>query len=522
MLWCHNYMNSLDKFRIRSYIWCAVNPGSHIGQYRIIRKLGAGGMGTVFLAEHILLGRQAAIKTLLPTLSVHKEIVERFFTEARATSSISDPGVVQVFDFGYHVDGTAYIVMELLEGEALADRMERLGALPQADALKFARQVAAALSAAHDKGIVHRDLKPENLYLVHDTEAQGGERVKILDFGICKLEGEEKLTQSGTALGTPVYMSPEQCRGTGGVDARSDIYALGCVLFHMLTGRTPFECEGVGEYIVAHLQEEPPVATSITPGLHALIDVLLIRCLAKDPAERFQSMQELQDAIGEVMSKISAPGIAPVVPPGSPVLGTGFRSGNDVEEPARPSKASVRPDKWFVGTPVPGAITTGQLSSGEIAPAARMSAGRRIALVAVVLGAVITGLFATREALAPDDALAAGPEVPPVESKTAAQPEPVVVPSTIAAETGDAGIAMAPPGPTGVGSGSATPPPAAAEPEPKAITKPRPGRTPARVARPVRRSVTAASDAATADAPRREPPKLVAPSAPSEDLYDTR
>ena len=525
-----------------------MNPGSHIGQYRIIRKLGAGGMGAVFLAEHILLGRQAAIKTLLPTLSVHKEIVERFFTEARATSSISDPGVVQVFDFGYHVDGTAYIVMELLEGEALADRMDRLGALPQADALKIARQVAQALAAAHDKGIVHRDLKPENLYLVHDAEAQGGERVKILDFGICKLEGDEALTQSGTTLGTPVYMSPEQCRGTGGVDARSDIYALGCVLFHMLTGRTPFECEGVGEYIVAHLQQDPPVATSITPGLHALIDVLLLRCLAKDPAERFQSMKELQEAIGEVMSKISAPGIAPVVPPGSPVLGEGFRSGNDVDEPARPSKPTIKPDKWFVETPVPGAITTGQLSSGETMPPAGMSTPRRVTLVAVVLAAMITGMFATRAALAPDDAIA-GPEVPPTESKTAAQPEPVLAPSTIAAETGDAGAGSAalaqaaPEAPAEATPAEPTTPPAAtddadhaaqlaatvtdsaagsAAAAPKAIAKPRPARKTARVTRPARRSVTATNDDTTEDAPRREPPKLVAPPAPPEDLYDTR
>jgi serine/threonine protein kinase len=520
-----------------------VIPGSHIGQYRILRKLGAGGMGTVFLAEHILLGRQAAIKTLLPTLSIHKEIVERFFTEARATSSIADPGVVQVFDFGYHVDGTAYIVMELLEGEALSDRMDRLGALPQADALKIARQVAAALAAAHDRGIVHRDLKPENLYLVHDAEAQGGERVKILDFGICKLAGDDKLTQSGTTLGTPVYMSPEQCRGTGGVDARSDIYALGCVLFHMLTGRTPFECEGVGEYIVAHLQQEPPIATTITPGLHALIDVLLLRCLAKDPAERYQTMQELQEAIGEVMSKISAPGIAPVVPPGAPVLGEGFRSGNDVEEPARPSKHKATPDKWFVETPVPGAITTGQLTSGETLPMTRMPLSRRLAVVAVVLGAIIAGLFATRAALAPDDAIAAGPEVPPAESKTAAEPEPQTidaeigvaaskpVDTAIAVDTASAAApaveAVVPPEPI-------TPPVAklatavtdsaagSAVAAPKAVAKPRPARTTTRPTRPTRRSVTATNDDTTEEPPRREPPKLVAPPTPSEDLYDTR
>src|ERR1044071_5484017 len=158
---------------------------SLVGQYRIIKKIGAGGMGLVFLGEHTLLGRRAAIKTLLPTVASNHEIVERFFNDARATSAIADPGIIQVFDFGYHVDGTAYIVMELLEGEALASRIERLGKLAPAHALRIARQITGSLAAAHAQGIVHRDLKPENIFLVADAEAQGGERTKILDFGIC-------------------------------------------------------------------------------------------------------------------------------------------------------------------------------------------------------------------------------------------------------------------------------------------------------------------------------------------------
>src|SRR5882757_1621433 len=133
---------------------------SHIGQYRILRKIGAGGMGLVYLGEHTLLGRRAAIKTLLPAMSSNPEIVERFFNEARATSAIRDPGVIQIFDFGYHVDGTAYIVMELLEGEALAARILRLGKLALGDSLRIARQIAGSLAAAHARHIIHRDLKP--------------------------------------------------------------------------------------------------------------------------------------------------------------------------------------------------------------------------------------------------------------------------------------------------------------------------------------------------------------------------
>src|SRR3982751_5073497 len=155
-------------------------------------------MGLVFLGEHTLLGRRAAIKTLLPTVAANHEIVERFFNEARATSAIADPGVIQIFDFGYHVDGTAYIVMELLEGEALSTRVDRLRQLPLPHARPLARQIAGSLAAAHARNIVHRDLKPENIFLVRDVEAQGGERTKILDFGICKLgAGDPMLTEVG-------------------------------------------------------------------------------------------------------------------------------------------------------------------------------------------------------------------------------------------------------------------------------------------------------------------------------------
>src|SRR5688572_14552016 len=243
-------------------------------------------MGTVFLGEHLLLGRRAAIKTLLPMLSSHREIVDRFFNEARAISAIVDPGVVQVFDFGYHVDGTAYIVMEYLEGESLSARLERLGKLRPADALRIARQLAGSLAAAHDAGIIHRDLKPGNVFLVRDGEAQGGERTKILDFGICKLVDDDAgTTQTGTMLGTPVYMSPEQCRGSARVDNRSDIYSVGCVLFHMLTGRPPFDCDSVGDYIAAHLKDSAPDVSALAPDLPPEIDSLLRRCLAKNPDE---------------------------------------------------------------------------------------------------------------------------------------------------------------------------------------------------------------------------------------------
>src|SRR5262245_60522151 len=318
---------------------------SHVGQYRILRKIGAGGMGLVFLGEHTLLGRRAAIKTLLPTVAANREIVERFFNEARATSAIADPGVIQIFDFGYHVDGTAYIVLELLEGEALSARLDRLGVLPLGDALRFARQIAGSLAAAHARDIVHRDLKPENIFLVRDAEAQGGERTKIIDFGVCKMgAGDPMLTEVGAMIGTPVYMSPEQCRGSGDVDARSDIYSFGCLLFHLLTGRPPFVGDASGELIVAHIEEPPPAAGQYVPELPPEVDALLACCLAKEPDERFASMTALYNALGELMVHAEAVAPAAAAPKPTVPLGRGFRS--DVDASTAAVVAGGSPRGW--------------------------------------------------------------------------------------------------------------------------------------------------------------------------------
>ncbi len=276
-----------------------------LGTYRIVKKLGEGGMGAVYLAEHALLGRRAAVKVLQPALSANQDIVQRFFNEARAATAIADPGIVQIFDFGYHTDGSAYIVMEFLEGEALDARLKRFGRLAPEDALRILRQVAASLHAAHGRGIVHRDLKPENIFLVPDREVAGGERAKILDFGIAKLTndaGSKVKTQTAAIMGTPVYMSPEQCRGAGYVDHRSDLYSLGCVLYHLLVGRPPFDGEGVGEIIAAHLREPAPVPSALAPGVPPAVDALVARCLAKQPEARFATAAELAETCAALLS----------------------------------------------------------------------------------------------------------------------------------------------------------------------------------------------------------------------------
>jgi len=283
--------------------------GAIIGSHRIVAKLGEGGMGVVYVGEHTLLGRKAAIKVLLPSLSANDEVVHRFFNEARAVGLISDPGIVQIFDFGYHTDGSAFIVMELLDGEPMDRRLGRIGRFGLDDCLRLVRMMCTSLGAAHAKGIVHRDLKPENIFLVPDPAAIGGERPKILDFGIAKLSGDTpgKLkTRTGMLMGTPVYMSPEQCRGAGDIDHRSDIYAIACVMFTMITGEPVFGGDASGELIAAHLREPPPLAASRVPGLPSIVDEILQRCLQKQPSSRFSSMAELAQAL-EIAEQAARP-----------------------------------------------------------------------------------------------------------------------------------------------------------------------------------------------------------------------
>ncbi|HEX7843456.1 MAG TPA: serine/threonine-protein kinase [Kofleriaceae bacterium] len=269
--------------------------------YRLLNEIGQGGMGTVYLGEHTLLRRRTAIKILRPSLSTDAEMVERFFNEARALTRIADPGIVQIFDFGHHTDGNAFLVMELLDGETMDRRLKRVGRFGLVECLRLMRLICMSLEVAHAKGIVHRDLKPENIFIVDDPAATGGERAKILDFGLAKLSGDESgklTTRADVLMGTPKYMSPEQCRGGGGVDHRADIYAIGCVMFTMLTGQPPFDGMPSGDLVVAHLREQPPLASSRVSELPAVVDEILQKCLQKSPAERFQSMAELARALG--------------------------------------------------------------------------------------------------------------------------------------------------------------------------------------------------------------------------------
>ena len=284
------------------------DEGMQLGGYRLLSMIGHGGMGEVWLAEHALIGRRAAIKVLRPSISESEEVVTRFFNEARAAAAISDPGIVQIYDFGHHSDGKAFIVMELLDGETLADRLDRVGALPIADALRVIRQVASSLGAAHARAIVHRDLKPENIFIVRDPEVPGGERAKILDFGIAKLVDDPFAVKTHTSalLGTPMFMSPEQCRGAGQVDKRTDIYSLGCVLYTAIVGATPFEASGLGELLAMHMLQAPVRPSERRPGIPQAVEALIGKCMAKQPEHRFANGGELAAAIDAVLQRESA------------------------------------------------------------------------------------------------------------------------------------------------------------------------------------------------------------------------
>jgi serine/threonine-protein kinase len=299
--------------------------GQSFGNYRVTGLIGEGGMGVVYAAEHPAIGRRAAVKILRSGLTDNPDIMRRFFNEARAANAIRHPGIVEVFDSGTLPSGVSYIVMELLDGESLAARLRKAGKLPPAEARALAAQMASVLAAAHAAGIVHRDLKPDNLFLVADDRDPDAEIVKVLDFGIAKLgidaaHDAKFRTRTGAVMGTPSYMSPEQCRGTKEVDHRTDIYALGVILYEMVCGRPPFVSEGFGEMVHLHISEPPPPPRTVNPTVPADLETIIMSCLVKNPDQRTQTMAELYERLtGRQVSgrraaaRVSAAALAPTM-----------------------------------------------------------------------------------------------------------------------------------------------------------------------------------------------------------------
>jgi serine/threonine-protein kinase len=255
-------------------------------------------MGMVYLGEHPVIGRKVAIKVLHHALAADKDIVARFFNEARAIHMIGHANIVEILDFGQTPDGQPYFIMEFLTGEALSELVAR-GPIPPDDVAAIADQMCRALAAAHAKGIVHRDLKPHNVQLL---ERDGAMMVKILDFGVAKIlaapDGSQSVkTRTGSLMGTPLYMSPEQCKGAGLLDHRTDIYSLGVMIFEMLAARPPFVAEGIGELFAKHMLEDAPSVLEFAPNTPPNMAAAVNKALNKELDDRFASMEDFRKAL---------------------------------------------------------------------------------------------------------------------------------------------------------------------------------------------------------------------------------
>jgi len=307
--------------------------GTTVGNYRLDKILGRGGMGTVYSGEHVYIRKQVAVKVLHPQFARYPEAVNRFLREARAASSINHPNIVDVTDFGVLADGLVYFVMEYLDGISLEDVIEREGAVELHRGLNVANQIALALDAAHAQGVIHRDLKPDNIMLLQKpgrrdlvrmapdhswvTEReQVYDFVKVLDFGIAKVLQPDELvaeTVQGAVFGTPEYMSPEAARGED-VDHRADVYSLGVILFDMLTGRPPFEAPAGNEVLQMHIHSPPPSPREFAPHREITegAERVILRAMQKERGKRYQNMAEfradLENAYGTVTFRRHAAG----------------------------------------------------------------------------------------------------------------------------------------------------------------------------------------------------------------------
>jgi serine/threonine-protein kinase len=313
--------------------------GTSIGNYRLDKILGRGGMGTVYSGEHIYIKKPVAVKVLHPQFARYQEAIHRFLREARAATSINHANIVDVTDFGILADGPVYFVMEFLDGKSLEDLIEKEGAVELHRALNVANQIALALEAAHAVGVIHRDLKPDNIMLLKKpgrrdlvrmapdqswiTEREESyDFVKVLDFGIAKVLVQDELlaeTVQGAVFGTPEYMSPEAARGED-VDQRADVYSLGVILFDMLCGRPPFEAPQSSEVLAMHINSNPPSPREFAPHreITEMAEAVILRAMQKDPNRRFQNMSEFRRDLASAYGSISyrrhgapAPGLTP-------------------------------------------------------------------------------------------------------------------------------------------------------------------------------------------------------------------
>jgi serine/threonine-protein kinase len=320
----------------------SAQPGRVLnGRYRLIRTVGVGSQASVWIGEHLALSTQVAVKLIDPDLAKRPDARERFKREATAAAQLRSPHVVQILDHG--IDGDQpFIVMELLEGEDLFLRLEKRHHLSVKDTSKIITQIARALTRAHAAGIVHRDLKPENIFLTHNDD---DEIVKVLDFGVAKVRDAAKVTMQktgvGTLIGTPHYMSPEQVKGIGEVDYRTDLWALGVLAYQCVTGELPFDSEGVGDLLIKITIGDIPVPSKVLSGVPPAFDAWFARICDRDPARRFASARAAAEALARIAGLATGAGTTSVPRPGA-----------SVPPPADPSK---RPSEAPAAAPAKGA-----------------------------------------------------------------------------------------------------------------------------------------------------------------------
>jgi serine/threonine protein kinase len=388
----------------------ATAPGQLFGNYQVLRMIGEGGFGEVYEAENTLLRRRAAIKVLHAGFVQDEALVRRFMNEARAASGIHHPNIVEVFDAGLTPEGEPYILMEYLEGDSLQTTLLKQGRLPLRTVQEIARQSCSALSAAHAVGIVHRDLKPENIFLVADPDSSFGFRVKVLDFGIAKIQHRDGSdatvkTKTGLIMGSPAYMSPEQCRDSSDVDHRSDIYAMGVLVYEMLSGLPPFVAKSSAEVLVLQLSAAPPPLRSQCPEVPEHVEQTVLRALSKSRDDRYDRADYFIGALLGTYPATTSQGsasspateLASQAAAGAPSSGSNAFLGSGQAPPMQARVAPetvppVNPKAGFDAPLAPPDSAEDEDPAGDAFDAPR--SGKSKAMIAVVLVIVLAGAAA--------------------------------------------------------------------------------------------------------------------------------